>query len=72
MVGFGDAFFDAEGRYVEARFDTPKRKFSASSAATFPAAQRAKSGRRPSSASWPSVPAPAALKAEREFILWAT
>jgi exodeoxyribonuclease-3 len=28
MVGFGDAEFDAEGRYVEARFDTAKRKLS--------------------------------------------
>jgi exodeoxyribonuclease-3 len=27
-VGFGDTEFDAEGRYVELRFDTPKRKFS--------------------------------------------
>jgi len=28
LVGFGDTEFDAEGRYVELRFDTPKRKFS--------------------------------------------
>ena len=28
VVGLGDAFFDAEGRYVEARYDTPKRKLS--------------------------------------------
>ncbi|WP_119153276.1 exodeoxyribonuclease III [Caldimonas tepidiphila] len=27
-VGFGCAEFDAEGRYVEARFDTPSRRFS--------------------------------------------
>jgi exodeoxyribonuclease-3 len=27
-IGFGSAEFDAEGRYVEARFDTPSRKFS--------------------------------------------
>ena len=27
-VGLGDAFFDAEGRYVELRFDTPTRKLS--------------------------------------------
>jgi exodeoxyribonuclease-3 len=28
ITGFGDDEFDAEGRYVEARFDTPRRKFS--------------------------------------------
>jgi exodeoxyribonuclease-3 len=28
VVGFGSAEFDAEGRYVELRFDTPQRKFS--------------------------------------------
>ncbi len=28
IVGLGNADFDAEGRYVEARFDTPKRKLS--------------------------------------------
>ena len=28
VVGLGDAFFDAEGRYVELRFDTPSRRFS--------------------------------------------
>ena len=28
VVGLGDAFFDAEGRYVEARYDTPGRKLS--------------------------------------------
>ena len=28
QVGMGSAEFDAEGRYVELRFDTPKRKFS--------------------------------------------
>jgi exodeoxyribonuclease-3 len=27
-IGIGDAEFDGEGRYVEARFDTPRRKFS--------------------------------------------
>jgi exodeoxyribonuclease III len=26
VVGLGDAFFDAEGRYVEARYDTPSRR----------------------------------------------
>lgn len=28
IVGFGDEEFDAEGRYVELRFDTPQRKLS--------------------------------------------
>jgi len=28
ITGFGDEEFDAEGRYVEARFDTARRKFS--------------------------------------------
>ncbi len=28
QVGYGSSEFDAEGRYVELRFDTPKRKFS--------------------------------------------
>ncbi|MBC7601063.1 MAG: endonuclease/exonuclease/phosphatase family protein, partial [Ramlibacter sp.] len=28
VVGYGSKEFDAEGRYVEVRFDTPKRKFS--------------------------------------------
>ncbi len=28
VVGYGSGEFDAEGRYVELRFDTPKRKFS--------------------------------------------
>jgi exodeoxyribonuclease III len=28
ITGFGDDEFDAEGRYVEARFDTAKRRFS--------------------------------------------
>ena len=28
VIGLGDAFFDAEGRWVECRYDTPKRKLS--------------------------------------------
>ena len=32
IVGFGSQEFDAEGRYVEARFDTPARKLSIISA----------------------------------------
>ena len=54
VTGFGDAEFDAEGRYVEMRFDTPAdaaAESSASSAATSRAARRARSGRPRSSAS---------------------
>ena len=57
IVGYGSTEFDAEGRYVELRFDRPGRRHSPScpsSAATFPAARRARSARRPSSAFWPS------------------
>ena len=32
LTGFGSAEFDAEGRWVEARFDTPQRRFSVVSA----------------------------------------
>ncbi len=32
VVGFGSGEFDAEGRYVEVRFDTPQRRFSIISA----------------------------------------
>ena len=46
-VGFGSHEFDAEGRYLEARFDTHARKLSVV-AATSPAAPA------PRSVSWPS------------------
>src|SRR5688572_9917543 len=32
VTGFGCGEFDAEGRYVEVRYDTPRRKFSVISA----------------------------------------
>ncbi len=48
IVGLGEPEFDAEGRYVELRFDTLSKK-PASSAATFRAARRARSASRPSS-----------------------
>jgi len=50
IAGIGNAEFDAEGRYVEARFDTSSAS-SASSAATSRAAPAARSGSWPSSAS---------------------
>jgi exodeoxyribonuclease-3 len=51
ITGIGDPEFDAEGRWVEARFDTARRKLSVISC-YFPSGSRAKSARRPSSASW--------------------
>jgi len=42
----GSAEFDAEGRYVELRFDTPIAQVIPSSAPTFPAALQAKSDRQ--------------------------
>jgi hypothetical protein len=51
IVGLGEPEFDAEGRYVELRFDKPGRQLSLISC-YFPAAPRARSASRPSSASW--------------------
>jgi exodeoxyribonuclease-3 len=49
ITGIGDPEFDAEGRWVEARFDTARRKLSLISC-YFPSGSRAKSARPPSSA----------------------
>jgi exodeoxyribonuclease-3 len=69
VVGLGDAFFDAEGRYVEARFDTPKRKLSIISC-YFPSGS---SGEERQAAKFRFLdvvyPHLLALQAEREFIL---
>jgi exodeoxyribonuclease-3 len=69
VVGFGDAEFDAEGRYLELRFDTPARKLSIISA-TSRAAPPARSARlakfRFLEGFFPHLNA---LKREREFIL---
>ena len=69
ITGFGMAEFDAEGRYVEARFDTPRRKFSVISC-YFPSGS---SGPERQEAKFRFLdgfyPVLQRLKAEREFIL---
>ena len=72
-LGFGDAEFDAEGRYVEARFDRAGRRGlprSASSAATSRAARRGEH-RQPAKFRFLALMAPYlhALASEREVIL---
>ena len=68
-IGFGDAEFDAEGRCVELRFDTARRKFSVISA-YFPSGS---SGEERQAAKFRFLaafhPHLMRLKAEREFIL---
>ncbi|MFZ3127705.1 MAG: exodeoxyribonuclease III [Rhodoferax sp.] len=68
-IGYGSPEFDAEGRYVEVRFDTPQRKLSIISA-YFPSGS---SGEDRQQAKFRFLaefqPHLAALKAEREFIL---
>ncbi|MBS0414801.1 MAG: exodeoxyribonuclease III [Proteobacteria bacterium] len=69
VTGFGMAEFDAEGRYVELRFDTPKRRFSVISC-YFPSGS---SGPERQEAKFRFLdgfyPVLQRLKAEREFIL---
>jgi exodeoxyribonuclease III len=69
IVGLGDAAFDAEGRYVETRFDTPERKLSIISC-YFPSGS---SGDERQQAKFRFLdliyPHLLALQAEREFIL---
>ncbi len=69
IVGYGSQEFDAEGRYVEARFDTPARKLSIISA-YFPSGS---SGPERQEAKFRFLaefhPHLMRLKAEREFIL---
>jgi exodeoxyribonuclease-3 len=69
MVGYNSPEFDAEGRYVELRFDTPAAQAVHHQRLLSPAAPRAKSASRPSSAFWMFHPHLMALKAQREFIL---
>ncbi|MBN8493404.1 MAG: exodeoxyribonuclease III [Burkholderiales bacterium] len=68
-AGFGDAEFDAEGRWVEARYDTPKRRLSVISC-YFPSGS---SGEERQAAKFRFLdrlyPHLMRLKAEREFIL---
>jgi exodeoxyribonuclease-3 len=69
VVGFGSAEFDAEGRYVELRFDTPARKLSVISA-YFPSGS---SGEDRQAAKFRFLdefePHLARLKSQREFVL---
>ena len=69
VVGYGSPEFDAEGRYVELRFDTPRRRFSVISC-YFPSAS---SGEERQLAKFRFLaeldPHLARLKGEREFIL---
>ncbi len=69
IAGFGSAEFDAEGRYLECRFDTPARKLSVVSA-YFPSGS---SGPERQAAKFRFLekfhPHLTALRAQREFIL---
>ena len=69
IVGFGCEEFDAEGRYVELRFDTPQRKLSVISC-YFPSGS---SGEERQAAKFRFLdvfdPYLAALKQQREFVL---
>ncbi len=69
LVGWGNEEFDAEGRYVELRYDTPARKLSIISC-YFPSGS---SGEERQQAKFRFLadfaPHLAALKSEREFIL---
>ena len=69
VVGLGDAEFDAEGRYVEARFDNARRKFSVISC-YFPSGTTGEE-RQQAKYRFLALMAPhlKALAAEREFIL---
>jgi exodeoxyribonuclease-3 len=68
-TGFGVPEFDAEGRYVEARFDTTKRKFSVISC-YFPSGS---AGEHRQASKWRFLaafyPHLVKLKAERDFVL---
>ena len=69
IAGFDGGEFDVEGRYIEARFDTPKRKFSVISC-YFPSGSSSEERQlakfRFLGRMYPHL---MALKAEREFIL---
>jgi exodeoxyribonuclease III len=69
LTGFGVSEFDDEGRWVEARFDTARRKFSVISC-YFPSGSSGEE-RQQAKFRFLAAMAPhlAALKAEREFIL---
>jgi exodeoxyribonuclease-3 len=69
QIGYGSSEFDAEGRYVELRFDTPRRKMSVISA-YFPSGS---SGEDRQQAKFRFLeefyPYLVALKSQREFVL---
>ena len=69
ITGIGNPEFDAEGRYVEARFDTPQRKLSLISS-YFPSGSSGED-RQLAKFRWLALMAPhlKKLKAKREFIL---
>lgn len=68
-VGFGNDEFDAEGRYVELRFDTPKRKLSIVSA-YFPSGSSGEERQQAKFRFLDAIePHLVALKKRREFIL---
>jgi exodeoxyribonuclease-3 len=69
VCGIGDAEFDAEGRYVEARFDTPRRRLSLISC-YFPSGSSGEL-RQQAKFRFLALMAPhlVRLKAQREFIL---
>ena len=69
ITGIGNPEFDAEGRYVEARFDTPQRKLSLISS-YFPSGSSGEE-RQLAKFRWLALMAPhlKKLKAERDFIL---
>ena len=69
IVGFGSEEFDAEGRYVELRFDTPQRKLSIISC-YFPSGSSGEDRQQAKFRFLDAVdPHLAALKKSREFIL---
>ena len=69
IIGFGSKEFDAEGRYVEARYDTAKRKFSVISC-YFPSGSSSEARQAAKFRFLARIyPHLVKLKAEREFVL---
>jgi exodeoxyribonuclease-3 len=69
VVGFGNEEFDAEGRYVELRFDTPARKFSVISC-YFPSGSSGEDRQQAKFRFLDAIdPHLVRLKAERDFVL---
>ena len=70
VVGYGSGEFDAEGRYVELRFDTPARKLSILSA-YFPSGSSGEDRQQAKYRFLDAItPHLARLQSEREFILY--